>query len=63
MNLVYLGSGEFGIPCLDALKASGHTLSLVVTQTPKPAGRGAKVQPTPVACWARAGCVPRAGPT
>jgi methionyl-tRNA formyltransferase len=58
MNLVYLGSGEFGIPCLDALKASGHTLSLVVTQTAKPAGRGGRMQPTPVACWARDGGVP-----
>jgi methionyl-tRNA formyltransferase len=58
MNLVYLGSGEFGIPCLDALQASGHTLSLVVTQPAKPAGRGSKVQPTPVACWARNGSVP-----
>jgi methionyl-tRNA formyltransferase len=58
MNLVYLGSGEFGLPCLDALKASGHTLALVVTQPAKPAGRGAKVQPTAVACWARDCCVP-----
>jgi methionyl-tRNA formyltransferase len=58
MDLVYLGSGEFGIPCLDALQASGHTLSLVVTQTAKPAGRGAKVQPTPVASWAQERSVP-----
>ncbi len=58
MNLVYLGSGEFGLPCLDALKASGHTLALVVTQTAKPAGRGSKVQPTPVASWARNHSVP-----
>ncbi len=58
MNVVYLGSGEFGLPCLDALKASGHTLSLVVTQTAKPAGRGSKVQPTPVALWARERPVP-----
>jgi methionyl-tRNA formyltransferase len=58
MNLVYLGSGEFGLPYLDALKASGHTLSLVVTQTAKPAGRGSKVQPTPVASWAQERSVP-----
>lgn len=54
MNLVYLGSGEFGVPCLDALKASGHNLCLVVTQPAKPAGRGGKTQPTPVGQWAQA---------
>jgi methionyl-tRNA formyltransferase len=58
MNIVYLGSGEFGIPCLDALKASEHDLSLVVTQPAHPAGRGRKPQPTPVAQWADAQSVP-----
>ncbi len=52
MNIVYMGSGEFGIPCLDALEASSHTLSVVVTQPPNPCGRGRKVRPTAVACWA-----------
>ena len=52
MNIVYLGSGEFGIPCLDALKASGHNLCLLVTQPANPAGRGRRPQPTPVAQWA-----------
>jgi methionyl-tRNA formyltransferase len=52
MNLVYLGSGEFGVPCLNALKASGHNLCLIVTQPASPAGRGRKPQPTPVAQWA-----------
>lgn len=58
MNLVYLGSGEFGIPCLDALKASGHELALVVTQPASPAGRGRRPQPTPVAQWSAAHAVP-----
>lgn len=52
MNIVYMGSGEFGIPCLDALEASSHRLSVVVTQPPNPCGRGRRVRPTPVACWA-----------
>jgi len=52
MNLVYLGSGEFGVPCLDALQASGHNLCLVVTQPANPAGRGRKPQPTPAGQWA-----------
>jgi methionyl-tRNA formyltransferase len=57
MNVVFLGSGEFGIPCLDALKASGHRLALVVTQPANPAGRGRKPQPTPVAQWSAAHAV------
>ncbi len=52
MNVVYLGSGEFGVPCLDALKASSHSLCLVVTQPANPAGRHRRPQPTPVAQWA-----------
>jgi methionyl-tRNA formyltransferase len=54
MNLVYLGSGEFGIPCLDALRASEHNLCLIATQPTNPAGRGRKPQPTPVGQWADA---------
>ena len=52
MNIVYLGSGEFGIPCLDAVKDSRHDLSLVVTQPARPSGRGRKCCPTHVARWA-----------
>jgi methionyl-tRNA formyltransferase len=58
MNIVYLGSGEFGAPCLDALKASAHELCLVVTQPAHPAGRGRKPQPTPAGQWADAQGVP-----
>ncbi len=58
MNIVYLGSGEFGLPCLDALKASAHALSLVVTQPPSGAGRGRKPCPTAVAHWADTHAVP-----
>lgn len=53
MNVVYLGSGKFGIECLNALACSGHTLSLVVTGAPHSAGRGRKSQPTPIARWAK----------
>jgi methionyl-tRNA formyltransferase len=54
MNSVYLGSGEFGVPCLDTLQASAYHLCLVATQPANPAGRGRKLQPTPVAQWAAA---------
>jgi methionyl-tRNA formyltransferase len=58
MKIVYLGSGEFGIECLDALSISEHDLLYIVTQPPNPAGRGRKPQPTPVACWADAYSIP-----
>jgi len=54
MKIVYLGSGEFGLASLDALLASKHELRFIVTQPPRPAGRGRKSTPTPVACWANA---------
>jgi methionyl-tRNA formyltransferase len=53
MKIVFTGSGEFGIECLNAIKASGHDLALVVTQPSSPAGRGKVPKPTPVAQWAK----------
>jgi methionyl-tRNA formyltransferase len=58
MKIVYLGSGEFGIECLDALEQSSHELRFIVTQPPHPAGRGRKPSPTPVARWANAHSAP-----
>jgi methionyl-tRNA formyltransferase len=51
MNLVYFGSGAFGIPTLEVL-AKSHRLVAVVTQPDRPAGRGGEVTPTPVAEFA-----------
>ena len=58
MRLVYLGSGEFGLPTLDAL-AGEHDVVAVVTQPDRPAGRGRALTPTPIASWA-AGHLPGA---
>ena len=52
MKIVYLGSGEFGIECLNALYAKALDMRFIVTQPPQPAGRGRKPRPTPVAQWA-----------
>ena len=40
MKLVFMGSPDFAVPCLDAVVAAGHEVALVVTQPDKPAGRG-----------------------
>jgi methionyl-tRNA formyltransferase len=44
MNIVYLGSGRFGLPCLDAMARSSHRICLVVTQPAQPAGRGPVIE-------------------
>ncbi len=53
MKVVYLGSGEFGIECLNALAQSVYSPELIVTQSVQRAGRGRKPRPTPVARWAK----------
>ncbi len=58
MNIVFLGSGQFGIDCLNALEQSSQSLRFVVTQPPHPAGRGRKPRPTPAARWANVHSVP-----
>ncbi|MCC8166153.1 MAG: methionyl-tRNA formyltransferase [Planctomycetes bacterium] len=52
MRIVFFGSGEFGIPTLDALLAAGHDIPAVVSQPDRPSGRGGKVRPTPLAARA-----------
>jgi len=58
MKIVYLGSGQFGIECLNVLNRSRHSLQFIVTQPPNPAGRGRKPNPTPAARWANANSIP-----
>ncbi|MHC4528571.1 MAG: methionyl-tRNA formyltransferase [Planctomycetota bacterium] len=58
MKVVYLGSGQFGLDCLNAISESAHGLDFIVTQLPLPAGRGKKNRPTPVARWSHDHSVP-----
>ncbi|MBW8002489.1 MAG: methionyl-tRNA formyltransferase [Planctomycetes bacterium] len=53
MKIVFLGSGKFGIDCIEAIAESNNQIKLVVTSPPNPAGRGQKQKPTPVAQWAK----------
>jgi len=53
MRLIFFGSGAFGIPTLAHLAKSGvHDIGAVITQPDKPAGRGGRLTPTPIAAWA-----------
>lgn len=48
MNIVFMGTPDFAVPCLKTLADSTHTVSAVFTQPDKPKGRGYKMIPTPV---------------
>ena len=49
MRLVFAGTPATAVPALDALLASRHDVVAVVTRPDAPAGRGRKVEPSPVA--------------
>ncbi len=49
MRLVFAGTPQTAVPALDALLASRHEVVAVVTRPDAPAGRGRKVETSPVA--------------
>jgi methionyl-tRNA formyltransferase len=49
VRLVFAGTPQTAVPALDALLASRHEVVAVVTRPDAPAGRGRKVEPSPVA--------------
>ena len=58
--MVFLGSDRWSVPSLEAVAGSAHDVALVATRAPKPAGRGSRLTPTPVADAARALALPLA---
>src|SRR2546427_1927503 len=53
LRLIFMGTPDFAVPTLLELVAHGHEVVAVYTRAPKPAGRGMKLQPTPVEQKAR----------
>ncbi|MDP9467785.1 MAG: methionyl-tRNA formyltransferase, partial [Chloroflexota bacterium] len=51
-RIAFLGTGSFGAPLLARLPAICDDL-LVVSQPDRPAGRGLRSRPSPIAAWAR----------
>ena len=49
MRLVFAGTPQTAVPALDALLASRHEVAAVVTRPDAPAGRGRRVEASPVA--------------
>jgi methionyl-tRNA formyltransferase len=54
MRIIFMGTPDFAVPALQSLHAAGHEVVCVYTQPPRPAGRGKKLTPTPVAVAAEA---------
>lgn len=48
MRIVFMGTPDFAVPTLEALVHAAHEVVCVYTQPPRKAGRGKKLQPTPV---------------
>jgi len=61
MRIVFIGTGEIGVPTLRALQKSEHELGGVVTQPDKPVGREQKITAPPIKKALIAGG-PNAGP-
>ena len=48
LRVVFAGTPDFAVPCLDAVLGSGADCVAVYTQPDRPAGRGRQLQPSPV---------------
>src|SRR5438105_539271 len=59
MRVVFLGNAPWSLPSLEAVAGSSHEVALVLTRVPRPAGRGKRLTPTPVADSARRIELPR----
>jgi len=58
LRVVFAGTPEFSVPCLEACRASGVEVVAVYTQPDRPAGRGRKLTPSPVKQAALAAGIP-----
>lgn len=53
LRLIFMGTPDFAVPTLLELVAHGHDIVAAYTREAKPAGRGMKLQPSPVEQQAR----------
>lgn len=58
MKIIFAGTPEFAVPCLQMLLDSDHEICAVYTQPDRPAGRGRKLQPSPVKALALSAGIP-----
>src|SRR5215471_1322829 len=48
MRIIFIGTGEIGVPTLQALLKSKHQVVGVITQPDKPIGRAQLIEPSPI---------------
>ena len=49
LRLVFMGTPDFAVPTLLEIVGAGHEVVAVYTRTPRPAGRGMALSPSPIA--------------
>lgn len=54
LKIVFMGTPDFSVPALDAIRDAGHEIVAVYSQPPRPAGRGMAERPSPVHARAEA---------
>ncbi len=63
MKIVFMGTPDFAVPCLEALIQDGQEIAAVFTQPDKPKGRGYHLMPPPVKVCALSHDIPVYQPT
>src|SRR5436305_9175177 len=63
LRLIFMGTPEFAVPTLLELAGHGHDIAAVYTRAPKPAGRGMRVQRSPIEQEATRLAIPVLTPT
>lgn len=58
LRLAFMGTPDFALPVLQAVREVGHQVVAIYTQPPKPRGRGQQVQPSPVQAAGDAAGIP-----
>ncbi len=58
LRILFAGTPEFSVPCLQGLLDSPHSVIAVYTQPDRPAGRGRKLQASPVKVQAQTARIP-----
>lgn len=58
MKIVFMGTPDFAVPCLESIINAGHEVAAVFTQPDKPKNRGHKMTPPPVKECAAAHDIP-----
>ena len=63
MNIIFMGTPDFAVPCLERILIDDHTVKAVFTQPDRPRGRGKKLCPPPVKEFAEKHNIPVHQPT